>query len=230
MNEQTCSVCSRTTMSVHESPGPQPRAVSPLLLRIVAARSESTRGVGTDRTAAGPVPLPRQCPAARRRGQSPPRQRDRARRAALASGAVSLCPVRGFWYSEVVLKPTRVTFGACPLRGFPGPVKARGTRPYAGAVAYALLPKNRTARYRINPEPRLAARPGPRPATRLGVDDRTGTWRPLHGCGSRHTPRRGPTVQARRTSSPGSSVVNCAIGIPSTERPEWPTSHRECQE
>jgi len=34
-----------------------------------------------------------------------------------------------------------VTFGACPLRGFPGPVKARGTRPYAGAVAYALLPE-----------------------------------------------------------------------------------------
>jgi hypothetical protein len=216
-------------MSVHESPGPQPRAVSPLLLRIVAARSESTRGVGTDRTAAGPVPLPRQCPAARRPPVTPPAAGPCvARRSRVASGAVSLCPVRGFWYSEVVLKPTRVTFGACPLRGFPGPVKARGTRPYAGAVA--LLPKNRTARYRINPEPRLAARPGPRPATRLGVDDRTGTWRPLHGCGSRHTPRRGPTVQARRTSSPGSSVVNCAIGIPSTERPEWPTSHRECQE
>ena len=43
---------------------PGPSAVSPLLLRIIAARSESTRGMGTDRTAAGPVPLPRQCPAA----------------------------------------------------------------------------------------------------------------------------------------------------------------------
>jgi len=45
-----------------------------------------------------------------------------------------------------------------------------------------------------------------------------------------HAAARAHGAGEENYSSPGSSVVNCAIGIPSTERPEWPTSHRECQE
>ena len=205
--------------------------MSPLLLRIVAARSESTRGVGTDRTAAGPVPLPRQCPAARRPPVTPPRPGSgTVRRAALASRRFVM-PSPWFLVFRSCSETDESDVRRVPAPRIPRPGKGQGYAPLRrrGCVATEKQVL-RSARYRINPEPRLAARPGPRPATRLGVDDRTGTWRPLHGCGSRHTPRRGPTAQARRTSSPGSSVVNCAIGIPSTERPEWPTSHRECQE
>jgi hypothetical protein len=214
-------------MSVHESPGPQPSGREPPASqdRRCSLRVHTRRGYGSDSSRASALATPVPCGAA---PASHPPGSGTVRRGARAPGAVSLCPVRGFWYSEVVLKPTRVTFGACPLRGFPGPVKARGTRPYAGAVA--LLPKNRTARYRINPEPRLAA-PGAPPR------DPPGCRRSYRYMEAAPRMRFAPHAAARahgageeNHSSPGSSFVNCAIGIPSTERPEWPTSHRECQE
>ena len=192
MNEQTCSVRAAARpcrfMQAREPPASQDRRCS--------LRVHTRRGYGSDSSRASALATPVPCGAAP--ASHPPAAGDRGPRACWhaagrgarvdASGAVSLCPVRGFWYSEVVLKPTRVTFGACPLRGFPGPVKARGSGVRAPtATRRAVARCYRTAHIRL--------------LTGRIFDDRTGTRRPLHGCGSRHTPRRGPTAQARRTTA-----------------------------